>query len=193
MAVFLRDPTYPEREEERAEFERKLYALAQSSFPGFHLEDVDAGPSASIPGWLVAAGAVGWFIFTAPATIAENLPLWKTGFDKVVQFASDLELDFSIDMHDAAASAILECSKSFSWDEGSVEIIGCTRHSRNLNGVWSYYVDLNDISEPSDSMAKHEEACRQFDCRYIFLVRKSFDAATIIVDRKGQCEFSRLL
>lgn len=193
MAIFLLDPTYPEHEEQHTEFANRLNALARERLPNVVIEEVDAGPSASVPGWAISIGAIGWFIFSAPATISENLPLWKSGFTKIVELASELDLDFSIDLHDAAASAILECSQQFSWSDSEIEIISCTRHSRNLNGIWSDYVLAAEIQEPADWVEKHHEACKQLECRYTFLVRKSYDSATIVIDRKGRCEFAKML
>ncbi|MEQ1540259.1 MAG: hypothetical protein ABL928_15140 [Sphingorhabdus sp.] len=193
MAIFLLDPTYPENEDQQAEFAKRLNTLASELFTDLAIEEVDAGPSASIPGWAISVGAVGWFIFSAPATISENLPLWKSGFTKIVELASQLDLDFSIDLHDAAATAIFECSQQFSWNDSEIEIISCTRHSRNLNGISSNYILPTEILEPASWMEKHDEACKQLECRYTFLIRNSYDSATVLVDRKGRCEFAKML
>lgn len=193
MAVFLRDPTYPENEEDYSRIYAELQQRALLLLPNARIIEADAGPSASIPGWMISFGALGWFIFSAPSTIKENLPLWQEYYSNVVKLAEEIGASLSIDVHDAAAKAIIEASTRYGWNESDINIISCFCHCRNLGGAWSQEIDLHNLTEPTESLDLHQQACRQLECRYIFMLESSYDCATVIIARDGQCEFAEML
>ncbi len=190
MAVFLRDPTYPEHEEESAQFEQQFLKRLNEAFPDSDILEADAGPSASIPGWMARLTAVGWFIFATPAVIEENFPIWEAAFEGITEIAAEYDAKLSIDVHDATALAFREVAKRFDWSIGKIEIVDIICHWCNLNGVYSHHFNLEEVKEPDEVMIFHEQAIMQYQCRYVLLLRNAdWDAATVLVKSDGSVEF----
>jgi len=185
MAFLIIDPTYPENEENYEAFREKLQKDLLALFPRQILEAVDAGPSASIPGWAVSIFAAGWFVFSAPSTINENLPLWKENFEMMAEFLKSENLSFSIDLHDACAAALHQMSEQFSVAPDKFKLISCTIHHANINGNWSSYYDQFEMEEPATASQKHEAACNQYRARYIFHIEYDYSGYTAAVEKNG--------
>jgi hypothetical protein len=190
VAIFILDPTYPENEENADEFEAKLHKRLRSAVPGVEILQADAGPSASIPGWMAKYGAIGWFIFSAPDTIAGNFPIWQSAFEAVLEIAEELGAGVSIDVHDAAAVAIRHCADEFGCTADKLKIVGVHAHCANLNGIWAANFDLDKLSEGADNLELHQQAVEQLNCRYIVLVEYEFEAKSVLVNASGNVEYA---
>jgi len=188
VAVFLRDPTYPEREGDYRAFQQELIRSLRDAFPDVEIVEADAGPSASIPGWMVTLGATGWFIFSAPSTINDNLPIWKSHFERLTEIAKDLGSQLSIDVHDAAAISIEAVTVAYGWNPNSIEIVDIHAHCQNLNGVWASSFEIAELTTGQHSPQLHADAIRQYDCRYFLLIRYECDAVSVIVRADGSIE-----
>jgi hypothetical protein len=186
VAILLIDPTYPENEQARDEFETSTQNDLLKLFPDLFFEDVDAGPSASIPGWIVKLGLAGWFLFTAPGAINENLPLWETNFQMARDYFEKHALSFSIDLHDAYAATLGHMAKQFCDDPDRFKLLSCVIHHANINGNWSSYHDHFEIGEPTTTMEKHSAACSQYLARYVFHIEYEFSGYTAVVEKNGE-------
>ncbi|MEM6828638.1 MAG: hypothetical protein AAF553_11890 [Pseudomonadota bacterium] len=185
MAILIVDPTYPEHEDRFDDFRVRLEDRLKSEFLGCDIWLGDAGPSASIPVWMLRLTTAGWFIFSAPATIEQNMPLWREAYDQFTQIAQELSLTYSIDPHDAVALAMDAAASQFSWDIRWIKIVDLHSHWKNLNGVWATHFDLDSMSEPGNSPQFHSDAVAQYACRYFVLIEHDGEAASIIVHTNG--------
>jgi hypothetical protein len=188
MRFLIPDTEYWETGDVTEGFAEGIFADAKAELdPSVNVEDIDAGPSASIPAvvlHIMSAAADGLAIFAGPMLIEEGFKWWKEKFGKTVALLRERSLKFSIDKTSAVLVAVGE-TKQNAADDDELEIVSVTRHWFNLNGARSDHQDF-DPTEPDPWLTDpHSEAVKQFNVRYVILLRWGAKGYTAIVESDG--------
>ena len=191
MPLLIIDPTYPEREDECQSVRDELTrSLSQRIGSPASLEDVDAGPSASIPAyWLEIAGLV-WTAFAAPKTIQDNWLYWIDYLKKAFNVLDKVGATYSIDFQMAYAFICQSMAEKNIDMSVELELVSCIRHSINLNGPSIQILHPTpDVAKTDSDIERHFEATRQYCCVYIILVKHETTAYTAVVSSRGDVKF----
>jgi hypothetical protein len=191
MPLLIIDPTYPEREDECQSVRDELtQSLSQKIGYSAVLEDVDAGPSASIPAyWLEIAGFV-WTVFAAPKTIQDNWSYWIDCLKKSFNVLDKVGATYSIDFQMAYAFICKSMAEKNIDMSVELELVSCIRHSINLNGPSIQILHPTpDIAKIDSDIDRHFEATRQYSCVYIILVKHDTTTYTAVVSSRGDVKF----
>ena len=188
MWLLIPDTKYWEAGEVTEDFGETILNHAQAEFgPLVHVQEVDAGPSASIPAvvlQIISAAADAIALFAGPVVITESIKWWKKQFDAVKSHLTSKGLEFSVDSETAAllaADAIVPQLEA----AADLEVISVTRHWFNLNGAWSDHFSFDPAQTSAWITDPHGEAVKQFNVRYIFLLRSGSKGFTAVVEKDG--------
>jgi hypothetical protein len=187
LRFLIVDPHYPEAEELSTEFESRLRRRASETFGNSAtLQEVDAGPSASVPAYFFTVGDAADLlaILGAPLILRKGLQGWRDWFARAATFLRGLGLTYSIDLQTAvllSASALFETGNS----EEGIEVVSVTRHWVNLGGPGSDHLFASELGAASEPLDMHFEAVKQLDAHYIVLLQQGSRCFTALADRRG--------
>ncbi len=133
MPLLIIDPTYPEREDDCQNVHNELtQSLSQKIGYPASLEDVDAGPSASIPAYWLEIAGFAWTVFAAPKTIQDNWSDWIDYLKKAFNVLDKVGATYSIDFQMAYAFICQSMAEKNIDMSVELELVSCIRHSINL-------------------------------------------------------------
>jgi hypothetical protein len=188
MKFLIPDKGYWETGEVTANFGESILAEARLNLDeAAQVDDVDAGPSASVPAVILdvmSSVADGIAIIAGPMVLLDGVRWWKERFAKAAAFLASKSLDFSVDKNTAlllAAAAAYDDSGA----QDDLEIVSITRHWANLNGIWSEHQEFDPEEEDPWLPNPHFEAVKQLAVRYVVLLRQGTSGYTAIVEKDG--------
>ena len=198
---------YPETEEDDYEFTAALRGLSLE-LPGDTVAfEGNAGLGADWPVGVVRSAkaiAIAYAVFSAPATIKENWPLWIEIFQQVKSITEDKFGEIIIDRDSAQMIAMYHCVDVMGLGVDSLEMHMAIRHYF-LNGCGSYddllKAERVDLEWPASQQYGDEsyqkavkstaEAARQAGARYCFGISDRGDTVTIIVESNGSISLAK--
>lgn len=190
MKLLVVDPTYPEHEELYESFRIQLEAGIEECLDTPHkIIEVDAGPGASVPAWIIDVAVLGFAIFASAGLIEKNLKVWHSWFSSLTAWLKGRELEFSVDPSSASYLAAYRLLESLDWEYEKLEIISVVQHSFNFGSSASVVVNRDEPDE--DNL--HIQAVRQLDCRYVILASVDHTPYTLVIEKNGDCSYMRKL
>lgn len=188
MKFLIPDKGYWETGEITENLGASILADAQAHLGNsVRVDEVDAGPSASIPAIILdvmSAAADGLAIFAGPVILVQGVKWWKQKFQSASKLLRDKGLDFSVDTQTALLLSADAGYEKLGINE-DVEIISVTRHWSNLNGIWSDHRDFDPNNPDPWLIDPHREAVRQLNVRYVILLKHGTDGYTAVVEKDG--------
>ncbi|MGR3504916.1 MAG: hypothetical protein ACU0B7_03485 [Paracoccaceae bacterium] len=170
--------------------------------------DGNAGLGADWPAaiWRHAGNAaLALTIISAPSTIEENWPRWKSIYDAVVEKVVEFHGEYRIDRDTAQVLALHHAVTELGLSSSRLEVHMALRHyyssvpgyddlltSPSVVMDWPNSAGF-DTPEFSQGVRSNEEAARQAIGRYIFGINDLSKAFTIIIESDGQVSMSREL
>ncbi|MFM9861727.1 hypothetical protein RUR49_24965 [Pseudoxanthobacter sp. M-2] len=162
--------------------------------PSFDVQLVDAGLGASLPTILFScanAAALALAIFSAPKTIKENWPEWKSIYDSITSKVSSIYDEYSIDRDSAAIIAIHEVFE-LTAGAGDLFVDFVLRHYSDLSTGYED-VSIVKVVIADSGVEGNIQASRQVRCRYIVGVSAEVSRYTVLVEKTGLVSFCRLI
>lgn len=191
-------------QEESDCFEAAFLKLLESPPAGFEVLEGNAGLGADWPAaiWKNAnALAIALAVFSAPSTIKENWPIWKSFFDQAVTLMMEFHEEFRIDRDTAQMIAMHQAVEVLGMHAENLNVHMAIRHYRQ--GCGSYQdllvearVDMvwpegeHGSAAFSQGVRSNEEAARQAVSRYIFGIEELETCKTIIIEMDGKVSLS---
>ncbi len=147
--------------------------------------------------------AVALAILSAPSTIQDNWPVWKSIFDDIAQRVIEFHGEFRIDRDSAQVVAMHHSVNTFGLDPKRMTVHMAIRHfftgtagyedllkTDRVDMDWPEHGDLGS-DEFSRAVRSNEEAARQARCRYIFGVEDGSNCLTIVVEQDGSVSMEK--
>lgn len=179
--------------------------LIENPPSGIIILDGNAGLGADWPAAIwksTQALTIALAVFTAPATIKENWPLWKEIFDRAVTLMLEFHKEFRIDRDSAQMIAMHHALAVVGMNAANLNVHMAVRHFRQsgcsyqdllvderIDMHWPEYAE-HDSEEFYQGVQSNEEASKQAICRYIFGVNDLETCRTIVVEQDGTVSLS---
>lgn len=173
---------------------------------GLIILDGNAGLGADWPAgiWKSLNGAaVALAIISAPATIEENWPYWKSLFDDIAQKVIDFHGEYRIDRDSAQVIAIHHAVAHFGVVVGQMTVhMAIRQYFMSVAGYEDLLVeDRVEMEWPelaefgseqfTRGVRSNEEAARQARCRYFFGIDDGAKCLSIVVEQNGSVSLAR--
>lgn len=174
-------------------------SLVNSPPSGFLVLDGNAGLGADWPAgiWKSVQGiAVALSIISAPSTIKENWPLWKSIFEELTQKVIEIHGEYRIDRDTAHVIAIHHAVFQENLRSDRLSVHMAIRHY--FSSVAGYedllitdrlIMDWPDGEYGTEAFSQgvrsNEEAAKQARCRYIFGIEDGYNCLTLIIEQDG--------
>lgn len=188
-------------------FNKNFLRLLENPPDGFEVLEGNAGLGADWPAaiWKSATAlTIALTVFSAPATIKENWPLWKEIYDEATVLMLGFHGEVRIDRDSAQMIAMHHAIEVLGLSAANLTIHLAIRHYRhscagyqdllNEARVDMYWPDGEIGSEEfSQGVRSNEEAAKQVVSRYIFGVEDFESCMTVVVEQDGSVSLSAVL
>lgn len=173
---------------------------------GLIILDGNAGLGADWPAgvWKSLNGAaVALAIISAPATIEENWPYWKSIFDNIAQQIIDFHGEYRIDPDSAQVIAMHHAVAHLGVSSGRMSVhMAMRQYFTTFAGYEDLLVeervemDWPELAEFGSEqftrgVRSNEEAARQARCRYFFGIDDGHKCLSLVVEQDGRVSFAR--
>lgn len=149
--------------------------------------------------------AVALAIISAPSTIEENWPRWKSIFNDITQHIIEFHGEYRIDRDSAHVIGIHHAVSQYNLSASKLTIHMAIRHyfasvagyedmlkTERTEMDWPESADFG--TEPfSQGVRSNEEAARQASCRYIFGIDDGETCLTLVVEQDGSISTTQKL
>ncbi len=186
-------------------FNASFLQLIENPPSGFIVLEGNAGLGADWPAAIwksTQALTVALAVFSAPATIKENWPLWKEIYDEAVSLMLEFHGEFRIDRDSAQMIAIHHAVDVLGMNAANLNVHMAVRHFRQsacsyqdllvderTDMHWPEFAE-HGSDEFSQGVQSNEEAAKQAICRYIFGIDDLENCKTIVVEQDGTVSLS---
>ena len=185
-------------------FEAAFLKLLESPPTGFEVIEGNAGLGADWPAaiWKNAnALAIALAVFSAPSTIRENWPFWKSLYDQAVTLMMEFHEEFRIDRDTAQMIAMHHAVEVLGMNADNLNVHMAIRHYRQSCGNYQDLLveERVDMVWPageygsdafSQGVRSNQEAARQAVSRYVFGIEDLETCKTIIIEMDGTVSLS---
>ena len=195
MKILILDPNYPGTGDIDVTFRERLTDELRAELGDLELRDVDAGPGAAEPGYLLE----GWYfvasvVSTAAAVpvLKEHLPKWVAKFNQVVASLTARNLTFYVDVRSAQNLAAFYVLNKIGSGCRNLHIVCIHRHAWGPGMMCYEDIDVQTLSDTppaSTSIEDHLEAVKQNRSRYIIGVDVDGRAFTVVIEHNGRCGY----